>query len=110
MITYITNNCALQGVSVDLRVWDEDAGNMVRPRELVDTFHFDYYKGTTEIPVEKAMVGKAPRVPNSRFIFRMIFANLLVKICNNECVGVSKMFSLIVVFNTNTVAIVKWCL
>jgi len=75
MITYIANNYALQGVSVDLRVWDEDAENMVRPRELVDTFHFDYYKGATEIPVEKAMVGKAPRIPNSRFIF----ANLLGK-------------------------------
>ena len=26
-------------------MWDEDVGNLVRPREFVDKFHYDYFNG-----------------------------------------------------------------
>lgn len=45
-----------QGASIDVYVWDEDTDNIVRPREFVDRFHYDYSSGVPtcrQLPVSQ---------------------------------------------------------
>lgn len=51
-----------------LTVWDEDLDNMIRPRELVDRFHYDYKAGASSganCPAAMQLVSTGLEAPKS---------------------------------------------